>query len=300
MKRHPQLLLAIDFSERSTHTLHVGKQLAELMDGIITPFHALVPHPNKTPGSPTGAHQHAPVQQEDLKEKLERMISAHIRPEMLAPARVEEGPVHETLVKTAKDYDFVVIATHGLTHDVRGSVATHLMRFSHTPVFVVTNSERLLPLQRILVTTDFSVHSYQAFGHAKQLAQLSGAAIDLLHITGTGEQEQSLPGRQHLRSMSEARDCLIAVAELYLQDLEQPVTPYVIETVRPIHDEIVVQADRHGYNLVVMATAGRTGVDVLQMGSTASSVALKSPVPLLSINPHNGQLDDCDNTGESS
>jgi nucleotide-binding universal stress UspA family protein len=50
-------------------------------------------------------------------------------------------------------------------------------------------------------------------------------------------------------------------------------------------DEIVAEVDEGGHDLVVMATHGRGGLDRAFMGSVASGVVARSPVPVMLLRP---------------
>ena len=52
-------------------------------------------------------------------------------------------------------------------------------------------------------------------------------------------------------------------------------------------EEILKYARDNGIDLIVMGTHGRKGLDRLFFGSVAEKVVKQSPVPVMTINPHN-------------
>jgi nucleotide-binding universal stress UspA family protein len=57
-----------------------------------------------------------------------------------------------------------------------------ITRRADVPVFVVEHRSIQTPIRRILVPTDFSEHARGAFEHAKALARLYNASLDVLHV----------------------------------------------------------------------------------------------------------------------
>jgi nucleotide-binding universal stress UspA family protein len=52
-------------------------------------------------------------------------------------------------------------------------------------------------------------------------------------------------------------------------------------------EEILKYARENGMDLIIMGTHGRKGLDRVFFGSVAEKVVKQSPVPVLTINPHN-------------
>ena len=59
----------------------------------------------------------------------------------------------------------------------------------------------------------------------------------------------------------------------------------VIVTFKSVHHAIVHESNDNKFDLVVIATIGRTGLDYLMLGSTAASVVRHVSAPVLSVNP---------------
>ena len=57
-----------------------------------------------------------------------------------------------------------------------------ITRRADVPLFVVEHRPIQTPVRRILVPTDFSEHARDAFAHAKALARLYNASLDVLHV----------------------------------------------------------------------------------------------------------------------
>lgn len=145
---------------------------------------------------------------------------------------------------------------------------------------------------RLLVPTDFSDNSREAFESAIQVAGRFGAGIDLLYVW---EPSSVVPIETLLSEVSTTTgprtlgEIARREAQLKLQDLiasvPRPSTVTVrarVEVGRP--DELIVTLVEQGaYDMVVMGTHGRRGVGRLVMGSVAERVVRNAPCPVLTV-----------------
>jgi nucleotide-binding universal stress UspA family protein len=139
--------------------------------------------------------------------------------------------------------------------------------------------------RRILVPHDFSKHAGRALALAVQLARDGGGRLLVLHVMTpfrpiTGLPEESLAWVPPTTVASERKrletlvartvgrrgpriDCRVVVGDAF---------------------ERIIEAAR-GSDVIVMATAGRTGLAHLLIGSVAEKVVRHAPVPVLTIRP---------------
>lgn len=117
----------------------------------------------------------------------------------------------------------------------------------------------MINVKKILYPTDFSSYSNQAYFHAVALAEAHGASLTILYVYAPGT---GIHGKQ----------------DFWRHQLEQ-IRP--LNSDIPVHheflegdpaDEIVRYADDAMFDLVVMGTHGRSGMERLLMGSVAEKV----------------------------
>lgn len=133
----------------------------------------------------------------------------------------------------------------------------------------------------LLVTTDFSTNSAVAIQPALAIAQKFGARIVLVHVL-------EAPG---VDAGHDPRDAFRGLADMAREQLEEfggreigekvPWTPDV--AVGPADLAITDAAQRHGADLIVVATHGRTGVLHLLLGSVAERVVRTATCPVLTV-----------------
>ncbi len=183
--------------------------------------------------------------------------------------------VHQAAVNKA---DLIVMATHGhgaVAHELIGSVTENVIH--HSPCAVValrlpkTMHSALSPLhlniRRILLPTDLSVTSLQAFAIGAALAKPFHAGLSAVYVTPDPD---------------------TAAAQAALEQFVQlnytgssPLT-YVASSGEPA-DRIIACAAHENADLIAMTTQGHNQLKDVLFGSTTERVLHNAPCPLLVV-----------------
>jgi nucleotide-binding universal stress UspA family protein len=137
----------------------------------------------------------------------------------------------------------------------------------------------------ILMPTDGSPCSLQALEHGLSLAQALSAKVHFLYVLENPAQAiwiapESVPyGLELLEDLRKAGEEAVAKALAMAQEKGVEATGEVKEGV-PI--PTIVEAAK-GYDLLVMGTHGRTGLDKLLLGSVTEGVLHRVSVPVLVV-----------------
>jgi nucleotide-binding universal stress UspA family protein len=131
--------------------------------------------------------------------------------------------------------------------------------------------------KKLLAPLDGSGESAVALPLARTLAKATGAEILLLRVI-----PEQLLGPEPV-AQAEAENSLAAIAK-ELAAAGVRVSTAVQAGANPAA-EIVTAAQRHGADLIVMATHGRAGLARAVLGSVAERVTAESPVPLVLLRP---------------
>jgi len=287
MKR-PNMLVPTDFSEFSLKAFEAAASLSHLLGGTITPFHAYLPVSEMDSfyysGVGLSGHIDYETVENSIKERLHDTASKLVAGKSLKPGRVGVGNPAFALTEAGKEYDLIVMTSHGRTGFSRlllGSISEKVLRMSHTPVIVVGHDTPLVPITKILVTTDMSTYSTSAFKIAAELAEFTGATIDLVHVLLTEDYDSEAALYADMRLVE--ADLKELIEKHFSEQVK--VNAVVMATDGSVHAAIVKRQEDEKYNLIVMATVGRTGLEYLMMGSTASHVVRHVRTSLLSVNP---------------
>lgn len=145
-----------------------------------------------------------------------------------------------------------------------------------------------MPLRRILLTTDLSEGSRTAYGAVAELARALGARVTLLHVfvdlivpppSGVPI-AVPLHAPETRERLEEARRQLAAEADAGLAGIEHEARTAAAADVA---GEIVRQAREGGFDLIALATHGRSGFRRMVLGSVAEAVLRRADVPVLVV-----------------
>jgi nucleotide-binding universal stress UspA family protein len=145
----------------------------------------------------------------------------------------------------------------------------------------------MIDLRRILVPTDFSLHSHNALIYGAAFAEKFSADLYLLHVFQdlTVAQPEAVtvgapiiaPLEQFLASARSALDRLIQENKLERIKVHPEVRAGV-----PV-DEIIQFATDTDIDLIVMGTHGRGWLAHVLLGSVTEKVVRKAPCPVLTV-----------------
>ncbi len=204
------------------------------------------------------------------------------------------------------DIDLIVMATHGWSGIKRwllGSVADKVLRASRVPVWLVragvTRETDYGGRLRVLVPLDGSELAEQVLPHVNALAKQHGAEpveVVLVRVceplvpptTTTPVGDVSLGNwdeiaEEHMVWSRQSAGRYLSEVEKRLEGVGAKVSSDVLEGSSA--ESIIDYINKKPFDLVVMATHGRSGVSRWAYGSVAERVLLGASCPILLIRP---------------
>ncbi|PWN06858.1 universal stress protein [Rhodohalobacter mucosus] len=284
-----KILVPVDFSELSEKALEVADTFAKVMDGTVTPFHSHIPISELDEpyalGMSSQVYQDFESIEDNLTHRLKSVSAEKVDESRLSDPVVAMGNPAQSIIDISADFDYVIMSTHGRTGFTRfllGSVAEKVLRLSHTPVMVVEDESDVGSFKKILVTTDFSDNATVAYPHAVNIAEKTGADLDLIHILSFDQFDTI----EEDRSLQKIREDRIKLLEKeHFHKFKGNITSKVIVSQDSPHEAIYNYVQDNPYNLIVMSTVGRTGINYLMMGSTTANLVRHVKTAVLSVNP---------------
>jgi nucleotide-binding universal stress UspA family protein len=189
------------------------------------------------------------------------------------------------------DIDLVATSTHGrrgLRRLLLGSVAEEVVQRSSSPVLTLRGENSVFDAvpHRILAAVDLSPHSEAAIAHAKEIAALFHAELQLLHVLSRPQLRSYDPTAIPSFQLDVPR--LVKEAEKELATAYErcggpsgPVSIHVGEGLAV--EEILRFARANQSDLVILASHGLTGLSHLLLGSVAERVVRLSSTPVLAL-----------------
>lgn len=140
--------------------------------------------------------------------------------------------------------------------------------------------------KKILVPVDFSAHSAEATRVAADLAKRFDAGLTLVYVYdplayALPDGFAALP-QPEINRLLEAFQAQLASSQRQALDAGAPRVDMKLLT-GSVAAQIVEFAQRGQFDLIVMGTHGRTGMQHLVMGSNAERVVRLAPCPVLTV-----------------
>lgn len=191
------------------------------------------------------------------------------------------------------DIDLIVIGTHGRQGIKRmflGSVAEEVVRHASCPVMTIqdveTQARSLMDVKKILVPVDFSVHAKRALEHAKEIAALSDAKLDLFHIIPLST--YPLLNETSFTSIYDDTEIETKVFErlrTFYSDSKGLPGRKLSYTVNHglAAEDIIQRASEDAFDLIVIGTHGLRGLDRLLLGSVTTKVVRHASIPVFIV-----------------
>lgn len=289
-----KVLVPYDFSSFSKVALAHGLVMAQRHCAELHVIYVEVLHgeivSNSTTSSEKAEALRARIEEDnrDLGERLTGQVIHYAVGHDLAA-----GPAINTYA-LEYDIDLIVMGTHGrrgLKHMFLGSVAEEIVRIAPCPVMIVrahdTSTGPYGEFRNILVPVDFSAQSTEALAHAMEIATLSHAEIELLHVIPVPAYP-TLNDAAFISIYTHKPDMetkAIAHLHAYYKKLTDAFPGKVKYTVThgTAADEISQHLVENGHDLMVIGTHGQTGLNRFLLGSVTAKVIRRAPIPVFIV-----------------
>jgi nucleotide-binding universal stress UspA family protein len=221
---------------------------------------------------------------------------------------VERGRHADAIIKLAHEAGdpLIVMSTRGqggIRRWMTGSVADEVVRHAGVPVLLVRGDKEMpsldqFEIKNILLPVDGSSYSESAIDYAITIARAFDSQIHLVRVVDTPSAYAMLSRHMEVAATGDILDEI-------LLSMRQETDQYLEETaarirragvkVKPVAldgypGEQVIEYERRGFfQLVVMATAGRSGVSRVVFGSVAERVLKLGRSPVMMIRPPEGE-----------
>jgi nucleotide-binding universal stress UspA family protein len=182
-----------------------------------------------------------------------------------------------------KEADLIVM---GRKPSLKGSglVTSHIARNSPCSLLLVTQSDAVRPLQKILVPLDFSAHCAMSLKRAQAMAVLSGAMVITAHVykvpSGYSKIGKSYEEFAEIMKGHAQKDFRKFMRQ---HDINEPIPCEFILDGDGNYVELIYQlAEAESADIIVVGSKGRTNASALFIGSFAEKMAFRdNHIPVL-------------------
>jgi nucleotide-binding universal stress UspA family protein len=318
MNMYKRILVPLDESTRAESTVPIAARIAQASGGSVILLQvAAIPIEIETENTSSNIYSQTAFDKgiADAKSYLEGIAQSDVLKGVKTETAAVTGTAAQSILSAIQSLhaDLVVMCSHGYTGFKRwalGSVAHKLAPHSTVPVLILRDGGSVPTTQsqqpmRVFVPLDGSPLSESALEPAAQLiTALAPSAQKVMHLIRVVDVPSSY-GKfrsfvdEHydagVRSATkhEYEAYLDAVAKRFFKEGDLASYNLSITTSVPINMDVaeaIVQAaeegegpELSGYDLIVMATHGRGGVQRWVLGSVAERVLHASKVPLMIV-----------------
>jgi nucleotide-binding universal stress UspA family protein len=275
MKELKNILVPVDFKQSSEEAFMYAASVARIFNSRILLLHVI------SESSLSSETEALILESVELKfKKLTERVGEDIRNRI--ERIVEWGVVFERIGHTAivQDVNVVIAGSGNGSGDDRYQLGTNvekLMRKNQVPLWIVKNGTRF-PVKKILCPVDFSDASERALHNAILLALRLQSNLTIMHVWS--KIDSYSPRLQHevaeenqVRRIKTEKDFDDFLKRFDFQGM--PYQKLFLEGVA--HQEILSVTETKEFDLLVMGTTGRTGLNRILMGSTTEKVTRELP-----------------------
>ncbi len=297
------IITPTDFSELSEAAVRTSAALARRDDATIHLLHSI-----RLPFFHTNYDANVPqaIWEGIRKGTRERMAETQRSLELAGLSKIgqivsESQQPAEAIAKSAQelDADLIVMATHGrrgYKHAFLGSVTERTIRTSPVPVLAVKDDSLIEgTLDRILFSSDFSIHSEEAMKLTCTLANRFGAHVDVVHVLEKLPDYLMYGSGEGLVLENQGRAMAIEALNELGQQLEAKGLSHATHLIEGVTaDAISDKADRLGSDVIVMGTHGFSGFAHAVIGSVTERTLRLAPCSVLTTRApqeHDGRSD---------
>lgn len=272
--RYRHLLVGLTRTAADTALLRYATMLIRLGTVEEVRFVHILPMPD----DPGTAHDHDRVL-EELRAEVRPQLG-EIGPDVRAYYDVLKGPLTDRLLAFAAEQEVdLILVGHQRTHPGQRALARRLAMKAPCSVWMVPEGSPAT-LDRILVPIDFSEPAADAMQVATSMARRSGHSDLLALHVYFNEARVTYEEYQQVVRGEEQEAYRQFIAPIDCKAVR--VTPLFEEGANVAH-VILRTAEKHGVDLIVMATRGRSRSASILLGSVTDDTILETRTPLLVV-----------------
>lgn len=276
-----KILVPTDFSEEANNAFEVAMQLARRTGATIKALHIIEP-PYTTSFSAMGTYVPTPGMEdvymvqlmEQSRERMRELVETNRSGGVRLEQEVDVDRVINKIRRTVEEehFDLVVMGSqgvHGMDEMLIGSNTEKVVRLASCPVLTVKQRHEQFEVRNILFPTNLEKDLTAVVQRGKEVQQLFGARLHLLHINTPGNFGSSRLLRERMLDFAERHQLRDFTTNIWNDDSEE--------------DGVLHFADQHDVDLIMMLTHGRTGLGRLLSGSITEGLVNHSVKPVLTF-----------------
>lgn len=209
-----------------------------------------------------------------VKKKMDALIAQPFFEGVNVVIALQFELIYEQIWKHAKqhDIDLIVMGTHGISgiSDMfLGSNTQKVVRMAECPVLTVKGKPEKFDFSNIVFASDFSAEAEKVFWKITELAKVYDSKIHLVRVCSASDFELTDNAVERMEGFAKKAHLKNYTVNVY--------------NAKHIESGIVKFCNSIKAGLISIGAHGRTGWDMLVIGSKAENIVNHSNIPILSI-----------------
>ncbi|EGV42508.1 universal stress protein [Bizionia argentinensis JUB59] len=267
------IIIPIDFSEQSEFALETGAILAKKHNATLHVLHMLEVSDALFSISQNDSKNEMFFMLSLAKKRFEEFLNKDYLEGVTVIPVIKKHKVYQEVDAVAKelDADLIIMGSQGITLQdgiFAGSNAEKMVRNSSTPVLIVKNKPENFSLNQVVLATDMSIESVDAYKRAENKLSKLGSKVDLVYV--------NRPNNGFINSKTFNKK-VKEFADAGGSNKVEFIAGYTIE------DGIIQYADETNADAIVVITNARKGLNHLIKGSISEDLANHSRRPVMTF-----------------
>ena len=232
-------------------------------------------------------------------EKRFNAISSRLKKQGISFShKIVQTNVPDGIISTAKNNkcDLIVMGKHGLgfiERTILGSNTAKVIKKSQIPVLSTSGKGRkkIAQMSKVLVPVDVSDIKIKSITSSIEYANELDASATLLYVFWLNEKVYDIPPKLLKKLVLEANQKLKKIAYTTAQNIKKSdkktntkINYEIIYGINPGHS-VSWYAKKMKFDMIIMNTHGRTGINRLMLGSEAEKIIRTAPCPVMIDRP---------------
>ncbi|WP_274474536.1 universal stress protein [Mangrovimonas aestuarii] len=273
-----KIIVPVDFSQHSEYALEAAAILAKQNNAEILALHMLEISEAVLTKSESASQAKAIYFLKVAEQRFDQFLDKPYLAGVTVTPIVKHFKVFSEVSEVADETnaDLIVMGSHGasgLTELFIGSNTERVVRYSDIPVLVLKSKPNGFKMEHVVLASDFTDESVGAYQKASKMLDSIGAKLSLLYV--------NLPNDK-FRSTNEVDSRITSFLKKAdgntdrLKDVHM-VNDYTVEK------GVLNFANKHGVDLIVVPTHGRTGIAHFFGGSISEDIANHAVLPVMTF-----------------
>lgn len=283
MARGKNILVPVDFSEKSMVKIDQAVYTAKVVDAEVTLMHAVETYSVNSSIAKEKYEQagREAAIEKAVEEKLDEIIAKIKDKSIVVHKKIAFGKIYQAIIDVADEINarLIIMGTTSTSRlgKIMGTNTSRVVRAAKCPVITMRDKSRVFKYKNILLPLDFSKETRQKVQIAIETAHQFGSHIHVMSVMNSSDEFHVSKLRAQLN-----------VVKQQIKDAGVPFTAKLIKG-KKIAETILNYAPVVSADCIFIMTQQEVGFVEMMVGTSAEQVMNNAMIPVISVRPAKGK-----------